>query len=69
MCTGKKIIYSTVCSNEKLIKKSLIVKTGLVEPPKAQGGLIEQWLKNEDECSLPQNTSRNSFSRANWDIG
>ena len=32
---------------------------GLVEPPK--GGFVEQWLKNKDECSLPQNASRNSF--------
>ena len=33
------------------------------------GGLVEQRIKNEDDFSLPQNTSRNSFFRANWDIG
>ena len=56
-CTGKKIIYITSCINEKLVKQGLIVETGLVEPPK--GGLVEQQLKNKDECSLPQNMSGN----------
>ena len=45
-------------------------KGGLVEPPKAQGWLVEQRLKNEDECSLPQSTSKNYFfSEKKLDVG
>ena len=49
LCTGK-IIYITARSNEKLIKKSLIIETGLVEPPKgkaqAQGRV--SWAEAEE---------------------
>ena len=63
LCTGEKIIYITSRINKKL------VKTLYCRNPRPKGGLVEQGLKNEDECSLPPNTSRNSIFRANWDIG
>ena len=36
--------------NEKLITKASFLKMGLVEPPKAQRGLVRKWLKNKDKC-------------------
>ena len=52
--------------NEKLIKT--IVETGLVEPPKAQGGSCAAAKERGRVCSLNQNTSRNIFFRAHWNM-